>query len=178
MWMLWDRITLRSWLYWSWFGCVQVMYFSSVFPYVVLLCFLIRGAMLDGASEGIKFMFYPRVRMCTHTWTQTKLSVLEIGVQCYSYWLEPSFSWRSWRTFRCGVRRRLRSFLLLVWASVRWSRTPPTTRGTTIATVMPSQCPASTSWRLFWPRWSCLPCWDLELKPSPQTVPNGQYAKQ
>ncbi|XP_016424653.1 sodium-dependent neutral amino acid transporter B(0)AT2-like [Sinocyclocheilus rhinocerous] len=38
----------------------KVMYFSSVFPYVVLLCFLIRGVTLDGASEGIKFMFYPR----------------------------------------------------------------------------------------------------------------------
>ncbi len=32
---------------------------------MVLLCFLIRGVTLDGASEGIKFMFYPRVRKQT-----------------------------------------------------------------------------------------------------------------
>lgn len=39
----------------------QVMYFSSVFPYVVLFIFLIRGLMLDGAMEGITYMFYPKV---------------------------------------------------------------------------------------------------------------------
>lgn len=40
---------------------VKVMYFSSIFPYVVLVCFLIRGLMLDGASEGISYMFYPKL---------------------------------------------------------------------------------------------------------------------
>ena len=38
------------------------MYFSSIFPYVVLLCFLVRGLLLDGAREGIVHMFYPKVR--------------------------------------------------------------------------------------------------------------------
>lgn len=38
------------------------MYFSSVFPYVVLFIFLIRGLLLDGAVEGITYMFYPKVR--------------------------------------------------------------------------------------------------------------------
>uniref|UniRef100_A0A3Q3RYG4 Transporter n=1 Tax=Mastacembelus armatus TaxID=205130 RepID=A0A3Q3RYG4_9TELE len=42
---------------------VKVMYFSSIFPYVVLFCFLIRGLLLDGASEGITFMFYPRLEI-------------------------------------------------------------------------------------------------------------------
>ena len=37
------------------------MYFSSVFPYVVLFIFLIRGLMLDGAMDGITYMFYPKV---------------------------------------------------------------------------------------------------------------------
>lgn len=40
----------------------RVMYFSSVFPYAVLICFLIRGLMLDGAIDGIKYMFYPKVK--------------------------------------------------------------------------------------------------------------------
>ncbi len=43
------------------------MYFSSVFPYAVLICFLIRGLMLDGAIEGIKYMFYPKVTTRAHT---------------------------------------------------------------------------------------------------------------
>lgn len=37
------------------------MYFSSIFPYVVLFIFLIRGLLLDGALEGITYMFYPKV---------------------------------------------------------------------------------------------------------------------
>lgn len=43
------------------FSNFQVMYFSSVFPYVVLFIFLIRGSMLDGAMEGVTYMFYPKV---------------------------------------------------------------------------------------------------------------------
>nr|XP_020453545.1 sodium-dependent neutral amino acid transporter B(0)AT2-like isoform X2 [Monopterus albus] len=41
----------------------KVMYFSSVFPYVVLFIFLIRGLILDGAMEGITYMFYPRLEI-------------------------------------------------------------------------------------------------------------------
>lgn len=37
------------------------MYFSSIFPYVVLFCFLVRGLLLEGALEGITYMFYPKV---------------------------------------------------------------------------------------------------------------------
>lgn len=40
----------------------QVMYFSSLFPYVVLFCFLVRGLMLRGAVDGIAHMFTPKVR--------------------------------------------------------------------------------------------------------------------
>lgn len=46
-------------------GCVlyvsQVMYFSSLFPYVVLFCFLVRGLMLKGSVDGIAHMFTPKV---------------------------------------------------------------------------------------------------------------------
>uniref|UniRef100_A0A671S8J5 Transporter n=1 Tax=Sinocyclocheilus anshuiensis TaxID=1608454 RepID=A0A671S8J5_9TELE len=51
----------------------KVMYFSSVFPYAVLICFLIRGVMLDGAVEGIKYMFYPKVT--TRVWRQAATQV-------------------------------------------------------------------------------------------------------
>lgn len=39
----------------------QVMYFSSLFPYVVLCCFLVRGLMLKGSVDGIAHMFTPKV---------------------------------------------------------------------------------------------------------------------
>ncbi|TNM87176.1 hypothetical protein fugu_007406 [Takifugu bimaculatus] len=39
----------------------KVMYFSSLFPYVVLFCFLVRGLMLRGAVDGIAHMFTPKM---------------------------------------------------------------------------------------------------------------------
>ncbi|KAL0984299.1 hypothetical protein UPYG_G00139630 [Umbra pygmaea] len=55
----------------------KVMYFSSVFPYVVLLCFLIRGLTLDGAAEGIKYMFYPKLEIWVEVqvWRQAATQV-------------------------------------------------------------------------------------------------------
>ncbi|KFV13940.1 Sodium-dependent neutral amino acid transporter SLC6A17, partial [Tauraco erythrolophus] len=38
-----------------------VMYFSSLFPYVVLVCFLVRGLLLRGAVDGIMHMFTPKL---------------------------------------------------------------------------------------------------------------------
>ncbi|XP_075882551.1 sodium-dependent neutral amino acid transporter SLC6A17-like [Nelusetta ayraudi] len=39
----------------------KVMYFSSLFPYVVLFCFLVRGLLLKGAVDGIAYMFTPKL---------------------------------------------------------------------------------------------------------------------
>lgn len=46
---------------------LQVMYFSSLFPYVVLACFLVRGLLLRGAIDGILHMFTPKVRTASLT---------------------------------------------------------------------------------------------------------------
>ncbi|KAJ4940866.1 hypothetical protein JOQ06_027158 [Pogonophryne albipinna] len=56
---------------------VKVMYFSSIFPYVVLFCFLVRGLMLDGALEGIIFMFYPKLEIWAdvQVWRQAATQV-------------------------------------------------------------------------------------------------------
>lgn len=43
------------------FICLQVMYFSSLFPYVVLICFLVRALLLKGSVDGIRHMFTPKV---------------------------------------------------------------------------------------------------------------------
>uniref|UniRef100_A0A672YG51 Transporter n=1 Tax=Sphaeramia orbicularis TaxID=375764 RepID=A0A672YG51_9TELE len=55
----------------------RVMYFSSVFPYVVLFIFLIRGLLLDGAMEGITYMFYPKLEIWgnVQVWRQAATQV-------------------------------------------------------------------------------------------------------
>ncbi|XP_043574873.1 sodium-dependent neutral amino acid transporter SLC6A17-like [Chiloscyllium plagiosum] len=39
----------------------KVMYFSSLFPYVVLICFLVRSLLLRGSIDGILHMFTPKI---------------------------------------------------------------------------------------------------------------------
>ncbi|XP_077600972.1 sodium-dependent neutral amino acid transporter B(0)AT2 isoform X1 [Stigmatopora nigra] len=39
----------------------KVMYFSSLFPYVVLICFLVRSLLLEGSMDGIRHMFTPKL---------------------------------------------------------------------------------------------------------------------
>ncbi|XP_020648418.3 orphan sodium- and chloride-dependent neurotransmitter transporter NTT5 [Pogona vitticeps] len=39
----------------------KVLYFSSLFPYIVLLCFLVRALLLEGAIDGILIMFTPKL---------------------------------------------------------------------------------------------------------------------
>ena len=39
--------------------CVQVVYFTAVFPYVMLAVLLVRGLTLPGALQGVSFYLYP-----------------------------------------------------------------------------------------------------------------------
>ncbi|POI32698.1 hypothetical protein CIB84_003549 [Bambusicola thoracicus] len=41
----------------------KIMYFSSLFPYVVLLCFLVRGLLLNGSLDGIRHMLTPKLEI-------------------------------------------------------------------------------------------------------------------
>ncbi|XP_072703817.1 orphan sodium- and chloride-dependent neurotransmitter transporter NTT5 isoform X7 [Ciconia boyciana] len=39
----------------------KVLYVSTLFPYLVLFCLLVRGLLLEGAVEGVRIMFTPKV---------------------------------------------------------------------------------------------------------------------
>ncbi|XP_018602584.1 sodium-dependent neutral amino acid transporter B(0)AT2 [Scleropages formosus] len=41
----------------------KVMYFSSLFPYVVLICFLVRAMLLKGSLDGVLHMFTPKLEI-------------------------------------------------------------------------------------------------------------------
>jgi solute carrier family 6 amino acid/orphan transporter-like 15/16/17/18/20 len=38
-----------------------VVYFTALFPYVVLTIFFVRGLTLKGAGAGLAHMFYPKM---------------------------------------------------------------------------------------------------------------------
>ena len=38
----------------------QVVYFTATFPYIILIALLIRGCMLDGAADGLYYLFVPQ----------------------------------------------------------------------------------------------------------------------
>lgn len=43
----------------------QVVWFTALFPYVVLLILFIRGITLPGSAEGIKYYLYPNFSVIT-----------------------------------------------------------------------------------------------------------------
>ena len=38
----------------------KVVYFTATFPYLILIALLINGVMLDGAVDGIYYLFVPK----------------------------------------------------------------------------------------------------------------------
>lgn len=43
--------------------CPQVVYFTASLPYCVLIIYLVRGLTLHGATNGLVYMFTPKVRV-------------------------------------------------------------------------------------------------------------------
>ena len=53
----------------------NVVYFTALFPYIVMTIFFIRGITLKGAGAGLAHMFYPKV---LRNWVHMILSALNL----------------------------------------------------------------------------------------------------
>lgn len=64
----WKSINLCSWnvneilLIWihTMICVIQVVYFTALFPYAILLVLLVRSVTLPGAANGLRFLFIPK----------------------------------------------------------------------------------------------------------------------
>ena len=63
-WLRWrqqqdERLIILTYLLTDGVGAVQVVYFTATFPYIILTILLIRGALLPGAIDGVRFYVIP-----------------------------------------------------------------------------------------------------------------------
>ncbi|KAG7264997.1 hypothetical protein CRUP_017157 [Coryphaenoides rupestris] len=99
----------------------KVMYFSSIFPYVVLFCFLVRGLLLDGAKEGIAHMFYPKLEIWgnVQVWRQAATQVFfALGLGFGSVIAYSSYNPKSNNCHRDAFTVSLINFLTSVLATL------------------------------------------------------------
>ncbi|XP_052042825.1 sodium- and chloride-dependent transporter XTRP3 isoform X3 [Apodemus sylvaticus] len=52
---------INAWGFWYLFHSFQVVYFTASMPYCVLIIYLVRGLTLHGATNGLMYMFTPKM---------------------------------------------------------------------------------------------------------------------
>jgi hypothetical protein len=76
----------------------KVVYFTALFPYVVMTIFFVRGLTLPGAGAGLAHMFYPKVtveKMAIASWSLNSLPekwLLDLIVILYLQMIQSLFS--------------------------------------------------------------------------------------
>uniref|UniRef100_A0A3B1JRJ0 Solute carrier family 6 member 15 n=1 Tax=Astyanax mexicanus TaxID=7994 RepID=A0A3B1JRJ0_ASTMX len=63
----------------------KVVYFSSLFPYLVLFCFLVRAMLLEGSVDGIVHMFTPKIEIMLDptVWRDAAIQIFfALGLGC------------------------------------------------------------------------------------------------
>ena len=63
--LIYNRIILL--LIHDYYSFFQVVYITAIFPYIVLVILFFRAVTLDGAGDGIKFLFVPDVSLISHS---------------------------------------------------------------------------------------------------------------
>lgn len=62
---------------------LQVVWFTALFPYAVLLILLIRGVTLPGSTEGIRYYLSPNFTAITKAEVRCSVFVLHTCVQIF-----------------------------------------------------------------------------------------------
>ena len=79
-----------------WLGCYfavfrgikisgKVVYFTVLFPYVLIVCFIIRGFSLEGSFNGILFYIKPDVTKLSQAEVTTSSSLFKSFIQNFSF---------------------------------------------------------------------------------------------